>query len=81
MTRKINVRYFASLREKAGLSQEWITTPAQTARDLYQELSAQYHFPLDEKHLKLSINREYKPFDSILHEGDEVVFIPPVSGG
>ena len=31
--------------------------------------------------LAASINRRYAPFDSPLAEGDEVVFIPPVSGG
>lgn len=81
MTRKINVRYFASLREQAGHSQEWVTTEALTARDLYAQLVETHRFTLEEKHLKLSINREYKAFDSVLGEGDEVVFIPPVSGG
>jgi molybdopterin converting factor small subunit len=31
--------------------------------------------------LLASINRRYASFDSPLAEGDEVVFIPPVSGG
>jgi molybdopterin converting factor small subunit len=31
--------------------------------------------------LLASINRRYAPFDSALAEGDELVFIPPVSGG
>jgi molybdopterin converting factor small subunit len=28
-----------------------------------------------------SVNRRYAAFDTPLREGDEVVFIPPVSGG
>ena len=31
--------------------------------------------------LAASVNRRYAPFDTALAEGDEVVFIPPVSGG
>jgi molybdopterin converting factor small subunit len=27
------------------------------------------------------VNRRYAPFDTPLEDGDEVVFIPPVSGG
>ena len=31
--------------------------------------------------LKLAVNLEYVPFDHPLRAGDEVSFIPPVSGG
>jgi molybdopterin converting factor small subunit len=31
--------------------------------------------------LAASVNRHYAPFDAALSDGDEVVFIPPVSGG
>jgi molybdopterin-guanine dinucleotide biosynthesis protein A len=81
MSRDITVRYFASLKEKAGLSSEAIRTSAATASDLYRELKERYAFPLDEQQLKVSINREYKPFTTAITAGDEVVFIPPVSGG
>lgn len=81
MNRTITVRYFASLREKAGVSSETLQTEAGTARDLYQELRQRYGFHLEEKHLKVSLNREYRDFESKLSEGDELVFIPPVSGG
>ena len=30
---------------------------------------------------RASINRRYAPFDTVLSDGDELVFIPPVSGG
>jgi molybdopterin converting factor small subunit len=29
----------------------------------------------------LSVNRRYAPFETPLEDGDEVAFIPPVSGG
>ena len=77
----VTIRYFAVLKEKAGLASESWQTEAITAADLYRELRERYRFPLDEKHVKLALNREYRELSSALREGDEVVFIPPVSGG
>jgi len=31
--------------------------------------------------LRLAVNREYSPFGRILTPGDEISFLPPVSGG
>ena len=31
--------------------------------------------------LTAAVNRSYAPFDTPLRDGDEVVFVPPVSGG
>ncbi|RZA24823.1 MAG: molybdopterin converting factor subunit 1 [Proteobacteria bacterium] len=81
MTAQVTIRYFASLRETAGVPSESLTTAAGSARELYEELSERYGFKLQEKHLKLSINRSYQPFESVLKDGDEIAFIPPVSGG
>ena len=80
-TRTVKVRYFAGLKEKAGIAGETVATSAATPSELYKELGDRYAFTLSEDLLKVSINREYKPFSSRLEEGDEVVFIPPVSGG
>lgn len=77
----VKVRYFASLREQAGITSEDIQTQAKNPRELYEELSQRYGFTLKESLLKISLNREYQSFDAPLHDGDELVFIPPVSGG
>lgn len=77
----VTIRYFAVLKEKAGRASESWTTGAATAAELYQELRERYGFPLEERHVKLALNREYKDLSSPLRDGDEVVFIPPVSGG
>ena len=29
----------------------------------------------------IAVNNEYSPEDKIIHEGDEIAIIPPVSGG
>ncbi len=78
---KIEIRYFASLRELAGKSHEILETSATNGRELYSELQKRYGFKLEEKHLKLSLNRRYVDFESKIQSGDELVFIPPVAGG
>ena len=34
-----------------------------------------------ERGLKCAVNKKISTFDIILHEGDEIVFLTPVSGG
>ncbi len=31
--------------------------------------------------LVVAVNQDYAPIDTVLHDGDEVAFIPPVAGG
>jgi molybdopterin converting factor small subunit len=44
---------------------------------------ARDHPDLAERRPRLSaaVNRRYAPFDTTLADGDELVFVPPVSGG
>lgn len=77
----VHVRYFASLREQAGKSSEEFDSTSETAGDLYRDLSGRYGFSLSIDQVKVAVNEEYKTMDHVLNPGDEVVFIPPVSGG
>lgn len=77
----ITVRYFALLREQAGCSVEPVETAAATASALYAELAARHGFSLRVDQVRVAINAEYRDSGSALQPGDEVVFIPPVSGG
>ncbi len=77
----IKIRYFAALREQTGKSGEELETSAKTAADLYVELCRRYEITLAAHNVKVAINEEYQPMDSALNSGDEIVFIPPVSGG
>jgi len=77
----VTIRYFAALREQAGLSGEELTTAAVTVGELYAELRRRHHFSLATDLVKFAVNREYRPASCPLHAGDEIVFIPPVSGG
>ncbi|HLZ59861.1 MAG TPA: molybdopterin converting factor subunit 1 [Ktedonosporobacter sp.] len=80
---KIRIRYFASLREIVGLSEETIDVPAEaTVTEVRTHLLALY--PGLQQIIDRSIyavNRGYVPATTVLHEDDELVFIPPMGGG
>lgn len=78
---KIKIKYYASLREEAGCSEENWETNCKRGEELFEELRQKYHFSLKKDLLRLAINRKYQDFNHEILEGDEVVFIPPVAGG
>ena len=57
-----------------------IDTPA-SILDLKNALTNKYPEFNKLQSLKFAINEDYQGDDYLLHEGDEVVIIPPVSGG
>jgi len=75
------VLYFASLRDRAGMDAEQVNSLAVDARALYSELCARHGFTMSEDRLRVAINGEFAAWERHLHDGDEVVFLPPVSGG
>lgn len=77
----ITVKYFAILREQRGEAEEKLTTEADNAQSLYEELQTQHGFTLPVDRLRAAVNGEFQPWPAPLNEGDEVVFIPPVAGG
>lgn len=79
--RRINVQYYALLREQAGRSSESLLTAAPTPRDLYLELKARHPFSLAPEMLRVAVNSEFGDWGQPLRDGDSVVFIPPVAGG
>ena len=78
---KIKVKYFASIRELVGRSEELIEIDASTPSELFTLLKKKYSFEFEESALKVAINDEYVDFSQTLSELDTVVFIPPVAGG
>jgi molybdopterin converting factor subunit 1 len=80
---RVRVRLFASLRETAGVSEVGLELPAgATAGQAWDRLAADFPaFAARRASLAASVNRRYASFDTPLADGDEVVFIPPVSGG
>jgi molybdopterin synthase sulfur carrier subunit len=80
---KIRVKCFAALQEITGQREiELDMTADSTAADLLEHFSQLY--PQIRRYgnsLMISVNMEFVSPRSPLSEGDEVVFIPPVSGG
>lgn len=79
----VRVRLFAALREAVGRSEVELELPdGATAEDAWRRL-VEGHPPLAGRRgsLAAAVNRRYTAFDSPLAPGDEVAFIPPVSGG
>lgn len=77
----VTIRYFAALREQANRSGEEQELTAATAGELYAQLRVRYDFSLNAEQIKVAVNQEYRGMDHPLEAGDEIVFIPPVSGG
>jgi molybdopterin synthase catalytic subunit len=82
-TVEIDVRYFAMIREVVGRAAERRQVSAgTTAGDLFDQLIAE-HPRLERMRpvTMLMVNQAYVRADHRLDDGDEVAFIPPVSGG
>jgi molybdopterin synthase sulfur carrier subunit len=80
---RVRVRLFASLRETAGEGDVELELPAgASAEDAWRAL-VERHPALAGRRPSLSaaVNRRYVDFQEALQAGDEVVFVPPVSGG
>jgi len=78
----VQVRYFARLRELAGTETEpRQMPPGSTLADVY-DVSRRAHPALPGRgSVRAALNQEFADWNSQVAEGDEVAFIPPVSGG
>ena len=76
----MNVRLilFAGLRQAAGFKRDSVDMPeAATVGDLLDRRVPH----LRGRTFYVAVNEEYAQRDTILHDGDEVALLPPVSGG
>jgi sulfur-carrier protein len=78
---RLEVSYFAWLRERAGMDRETVSSSAVTPAQLWTELDARHDFATERRHLRVAVNDSFSTWDATLSDGDRVVFIPPVSGG
>jgi molybdopterin synthase sulfur carrier subunit len=78
---KYRLLYFASLCDAAGCSGESIASDATDPRTLYAELATRHGFALTPDRLRVAVNGAFTGWDHPLSDNDEVVFLPPVSGG
>lgn len=73
--------YFASLRDRAGCAAEAVQSDAADPRALYAQIAARHRLELAPEKLRVAVNGEFAAWDRALADGDEIVFLPPVSGG
>jgi molybdopterin converting factor subunit 1 len=80
---RVRIKFFAILRERAGtgeVSKE--IADGSTVAELWRQLQKDYP-KLDVPGIRLlyAVNQNYVSIDHKLSDNDEVVFVPPVSGG
>lgn len=77
----IRVRLFAALREAAGWGERLIpaTTAARTPLALWQQLGLEPEVP--PAGIRVAINQQFASWQAPLAAGDELAFLPPISGG
>jgi sulfur-carrier protein len=80
---KVKVKLFAILRERAGAGEVIKEVKERsTVADLWAVLQQDYpKLAVPGVRLLYAVNQDYVKPDCVLKDGDEVVFIPPVSGG
>jgi molybdopterin converting factor subunit 1 len=79
----VRVRFFARLREQAGAEIEALEVPpGSTLADVYDNLRRKHPaLEPDRVAVRGAINQEFANWDAVVSQGDELAFIPPVSGG
>ncbi len=82
---KVQILYFASIREAVGTGNESLETAATTIAALRDELIARGGGYADSlargKALRAALNQTLSDESATLVEGAEVAFFPPVTGG
>ena len=79
----LTVRLFARLREVAGAGELTRALPPDaTVAGVWEQLVREYPAMAAYKpSLSCAVNAEYARFKTPVADGDEIAFLPPVSGG
>jgi molybdopterin converting factor subunit 1 len=80
---RVTVRLFARLRDIAGAAELVRELPdGATAADAWRSLVADFpEMARYDASISTAVNTEYAKMQTALAHGDEVAFLPPVSGG
>ncbi|GGE19660.1 molybdopterin synthase subunit MoaD [Gemmobacter megaterium] len=82
---RLDVLYFAWVRERIGVPRERIETSAATVADLVAELAVRedrYAAAFaDLSSLRVALDQELSSFEAPLADVREVAFFPPMTGG
>lgn len=78
---QIKILYFAQLADLAGKPEEQVELTDPSPEALYQTIQAKYQFPHQFTQLQVAINHELSSHQKALQDGDEIAFLPPMTGG
>ncbi len=75
----IKVRYFASLKDSLGRSEDDLSLAGVlSVREVWQAVNAEKPLP---SNVLAAVNMDYVSIEHLVKDGDEVAFFPPVTGG
>ena len=77
----IKVKCFGIAKEIVNKDVTSIAHDTITVADLRKQLNIEYNAFTQIKGYMVAVNQEYATDDQVVHTGDEVAIIPPVSGG
>ncbi len=79
---RITLRLFGHFRDAMPDTEEFHVAAGSTVHDVANLLETRDPRLVGlARHCRAAVNEEYAPSDTRLDEGDEVAFIPPMSGG
>ncbi len=79
--KSITLEFFAQFREDTGRNQEQIKTRSTTARELYEELDRRHSFRSRPETTRIAVNDSLASWNTLIQDGDTVVFLTPFGGG
>jgi molybdopterin converting factor subunit 1 len=80
---RVTIRLFARLRDIAGATElARDVAPDSTIRSVWRQLVDEFpELAAYERSISSALNADYARMEQRLNDGDEVAFLPPVSGG
>ena len=82
----VKLLYFASLREALGVGNEQVELPGRIRNvaalmHWLQDRGELWRDALADPHLIVAVNQQVASTDTVIRDGDEVAWFPPITGG